>query len=162
MLVIENSVPICAKDGFPKVRIDGRWQCVAEYLDRCIGGQRIVDVVKREETVYYVFESGHELPMLCFCCGTPYEYPDLEATRRENIGRHLVSMIMEPGETEDGQIVSRFCLELSGKGLLSKQLVEPIHIEAAAQMKHPANCSRSRGSSASGNRRTRKRHKRRK
>ena len=158
MFVIENSVPICARDGFPKVRIDGRWQCVAEYLDRCIGGQRIVDMVKREETVYYVFESGHELPMLCFCCGRPYEYPDLEASRRENVGRHLVSMVMEPGETEDGQLVSRFCLELSGKGLLSKPLVEPIHIEAAAQMRHPANCSRGRAATA---RRSPKRKKRR-
>jgi hypothetical protein len=148
LFVTENSVPICARDGFPKVRIDGRWHCVAEYLDRCIGGQRIVDMVEREGTVYYVFESGHELPSLCFCCGRPYEYSDLEATRRENVGRHLVSMIMEPGETEDGQLISRFCLELSGKGLLSKQLVEPIHIEAAAQMRHPANCSRGRTAAA--------------
>ena len=156
----EDSVPICAKDGFPKVKIAGRWQCAAEYLDRCIGGQRIVDLVKRKETVYYVFESGHELPMLCFCCGTPYEYPDLEASRRKNVGRHLVSMIMEPGETEDGQLVPRFCLELSGKGLLSKPLVEPIHIEAAAQMRHPPHCQRSRGSPAPGGRRKRKRRKR--
>ena len=59
MLVIENSVPICTKDGFPKVRIDDPWQCVAKVLDRCIGGQRIVDMVEREGTVYYVFENGY-------------------------------------------------------------------------------------------------------
>jgi hypothetical protein len=40
--VSQDSVPICAKDGFPKVRIAGR----------CIGGQRIVDLVKCGETVY--------------------------------------------------------------------------------------------------------------
>ena len=116
-------------------------------------------MVEREGTVYYVFESGHELPSLCFCCATPYEYPDLEATRRENVGRYLASMIMEPGETEDGQLVSRFCLELSGKGLLSKPLVEPIHIEAAAQMRHPPHCPRSRGSPSPSGQRKRKRRK---
>ena len=160
--VSEEGVTICAKDGFTKVKIAGRWQCVAEYLDRCIGGQRIVDLIERKETVYYVFESGHELPMLCFCCGMPYEYADLEASRRENVGRHLQSMIMEPGQTEDGQFVSRFCLELSAKGLLSKPLIEPIHITAAAQMRHPPYCPRGRGSPAPGGRRKRKRRKRKK
>ena len=54
----ESGTPICAKDGFPKVEIAGRWQCVVEYLDHCIGGQCIVDLVKREDKVYYVFESA--------------------------------------------------------------------------------------------------------
>jgi hypothetical protein len=69
--VSQDSVPICAKDGFPKVRIAGR----------CIGGQRIVDLVKCGETVYWVFESGHQLPMLCFCCGKPLVYSALEGSR---------------------------------------------------------------------------------
>ncbi|MBN1583628.1 MAG: hypothetical protein JXA89_23175 [Anaerolineae bacterium] len=43
----KHNSPTCSKDGFPKVKIDGRWHCVAEYLDRCIGGQHVVDVVQR-------------------------------------------------------------------------------------------------------------------
>ena len=144
----KDSVPICSKDGFPKVEIKGRWHCVAEYLDRCIGGQRIVDMVERERTVYYVFENGHELPSLCSCCGTPHEYRDLESARRENVGRRLESMMMDPGETEDGQVVFRFCLELSNKGLLSQPLAVPLSVEAAAQLRHPIRCSRGRAATA--------------
>ena len=157
----EDSVPICAKDGFPKVKIAGRWQCVAEYLDRCIGGQRIVDLVKREDKVYYVFESGHELPMLCFCCGTPLEYTDLEKARRDITKRRLESMAVEPGELENGREMLQFRLELSKKGLLSRPVAIPISIEAAAQMRHPPHCTRSQGSPAPGGQRKRKRRKRR-
>lgn len=153
----EDSVPICARDGFPKVRIAGRWQCVAEYLDRCIGGQRIVDLVKRRETVYYVFESGHQLPMLCFCCGRPLEYADLEGSRRDIVGRYLESMAVGPAELEDGQEMLQFCLELSGKGLLSRPVAVPVSIEAAAQMCHPPHCPRGRGSPAPGGQRERQR-----
>ena len=59
---------LCKRDGFPLVKINGQWECVAEYLDRCVGGQRIKDVIQRDDTFYYIFESGHELPLLCFCC----------------------------------------------------------------------------------------------
>lgn len=143
-----DNIPICPRDGFPKVEINGHWHCVAEYLDRCIGGQRIVDMVERERTVYYVFENGHELPSLCSCCGTPHEYRDLEGSRRENVGRRLESMIMEPGEAEDGQAVFRFCLELSKTGLFSQPLTVPLSTEVAAQMRHPASCSRGRAATA--------------
>ena len=156
----ESGTPICAKDGFPKVKIAGRWQCVAEYLDRCIGGQRIVDLVKRKDKVYYVFESGHELPMLCFCCGMPLEYTDLEGSRRDMVGRRLESMAVEPGELEDSQEMLQFRLELSKKGLLSQPVAVPISIEAAAQMRHPPHCSRGRGSPPPGRQLKRKRHKR--
>ena len=156
----EESVPICAKDGFPKVKIAGRWQCVAEYLNRCIGGQRIVDLVQREDKVYYVFESDHELPMLCFCCATPLVYTDLGKSRRKMVGRRLESMVVEPGELEDGQEMDQFRLELSKKGLLSRPVAVPVSIEAAAQMRHPPHCPRSRGSPASGVQRKRKRRKR--
>jgi len=143
-----DNVPICPRDGFPKVKIDGRWECVAEYLDRCIGGQRIIDMVEREGIVYYVFENSHELPSLCFCCGRPLEYRDLESTRRERVGRRLESMVMESGETKDGQVGFRFCLELSKKGLLSRPLVVPLSIEVAAQMRHPADCPHGRAATA--------------
>ena len=152
-------MPRCPKDGFPKVQINGRWECVAEYLDRCIGGQRIVDVVEREETVYYVFESGHELPMLCYCCGEPLHYTDLEAARQGHIGRLLESMAVEPVELENGQVVSQFSLELSGRGLLSESLAESLSIEAAAQMVHPPTCPHGKRALSPSGQHTRRRRK---
>jgi hypothetical protein len=74
------------------VKINGRWECAAEYLDRCLGQQPVVDLVQRGRTVYYVFENGHQLPMLCFCCGTPLVYDDLERSRRDMRGRRLEKM----------------------------------------------------------------------
>ena len=40
--------------------------------------EEVIDIIQRDDTVYYVFENGHELPMLCFCCGDPLNYQDLE------------------------------------------------------------------------------------
>ena len=156
----ENRPRLCTKDGFPKVKIAGRWECAAEYLDRCIGGQRIVDLLKPEGTVYYVFESGHELPMLCFCCGTPLEYPDLEGSRRDVVGRRLESMAVGPVESEDGREMLQFCLELSRKGLLSQPVAMPVSIEAAAQMRHPPHCLHKHSSAAPGGQRRQGRRKR--
>jgi len=156
---MESRARLCTKDGFPKVRIAGRWECVAEYLDRCIGGQRIVDMLKSEGTVYYVFESGHELPMLCFCCGTPLEYLDLERSRRDKVGRRLESMSVRPGKSEDGREMLQVCLELSGKGLLLQPVAVPVFIEAAAQMRHPPHCLHKPSSAAPGRRRKQERHK---
>ncbi len=139
---------LCSRDGFPKVKIAGRWECVAEYLDRCIGGQRVVDLVDREGTVYYVFESGHELPMLCFCCGGPLAYADLEESRRNMVGRRLESMAVDPVELEDGRELLQFRLELSGKGLLSQPVSIPVSVQVAAQMCHPVRCPYRSGTSA--------------
>ena len=154
-------MPTCSKDGFPKVKINGRWECVAEYLDRCIGNQRIVDVIEREETVYYVFESGHELPMLCYCCGEPLIYTDLEAVRRNHIGRRLRSMTVEPTELQDGQVVPQFSLELTKRGPLSSPLGEALSPEAAAQMVHPPGCPYGQRVSPPGGQRKGRRKKRR-
>jgi hypothetical protein len=40
--------PICERDGFPKLKINGRLECVAEYLDRCIGYQPSLMLFSRE------------------------------------------------------------------------------------------------------------------
>jgi hypothetical protein len=109
----------------------------------------VVDVIQRDETVYYVFESGHELPLLCFCCGEPLEYEDLEASRRDIIGRRLESMAVEPVEL-DGHEMLQFRLELSRKGPLSQPLAMPVSVQVAAQMVHPPTCRRGARASASG------------
>ena len=157
----ENDIRICEKDGFPKVKIQGRWECVAEYLDRCIGGQHVVDVVQRGDTVYYVFENGHELPMLCFCCGGPLGFCDAEQSRQDMRGRNLESMSVEPGELEDSTDMLQFRLHYSKKGLFSKPIVDPISIEAAPQMKHPPDCPYGRKPISSARRPRKQRKKRR-
>ena len=98
-------------------------------------------------------------PMLCFCCDTPLEYPDLEASRRDIVGRRLESMAVEPGELEDGREILQFQLELSAKGLLSQPRVVPVSVEVAAQMVHPPTCRRGTGASAPGRRPGRRRRK---
>ena len=130
----------CKRDGFPLVKINGRWECVAEYLDRCIGGQRIVDLIQREETFYYVFESGHELPLFCFCCGESLLVKNLKKERRLVRGRRLESMAVESVLLKDGTEMLQFRLELSKKGRESSGIAVPVPVESAAQMHHPPSC----------------------
>jgi len=137
------------------LKINGRWECVAEYLDRCIGQQRVVDLVQRGKTVYYVFENGHELPMLCFCCGRPLAFNDLERSRRDMRGRRLESMSVGPVTLEDGSEVLQFVLEFSKRGLLSQGISIPVAIKAAARLKHPDDCPH-KGDSSTKKRRRRK------
>ena len=122
------------------LRINGQWVCVAEYLDRCIGQRRIVDVMQRGETFYYVFENGYALPLLCYCCGESLVIKDLEQARRDMVGRRLESMSTGPVTLQDGSEITQFCLELSKKGLLSRGVSTAVAIEAAVRMHHPADC----------------------
>ena len=157
--MVEETYPKCKRDGFPMLKIKGRWQCVAEYLDRCIGQQRVVDLIEQGDTVYTVFENGHELPMLCFCCGTPLEYKDLEQSRRDMRGRRLESMSVDMVTVEDGSEVLQFALEFSKKGL-SPGVCVPVAVEAAARLRHPDHCPR-KGKPPRKKSRQRKRRRRR-
>jgi len=139
--MVKDTYQLCKRDGFPMLQINGRWECVAEYLDRCIGQQRVVDLIQRGKTVYYVFENGHELPMLCFCCGTPLEYKDLEWSRRDMRGRRLEAMSFDMVTVRDGSEVLQFRLEFS-KGLLSPGVCVPVAVEVAARLRHPDHCPR--------------------
>ena len=133
---------LCKRDGFPLVKINGRWECVAEYLDRCVGGQRIDDVIQRDDTFYYIFESGHELPLLCFCCGEPLVVENPEKERRQMRGRRLESMNVGLVSFEDGTETLQFRLELSKKGIGSSGIAVPISVQSAARMRHPPGCPR--------------------
>jgi hypothetical protein len=141
---MKGSYPTCERDGFPKLRINGRLQCVAEYLDRCIGQQRVVDLVERGKTTYYAFENGHELPLLCSCCGRPLEFLDLERSRRETKGRRLEAMSVAVVELPDGSQVVELRLELSKKGWLSRRTSMAVAPEVAARLRHPADCPHQR------------------
>jgi hypothetical protein len=133
--------PTCAHDGFPLVTIAGRSQCVAEYLDRCIGQKRVVDMVQRNETTYYVFEDGHALPLLCFCCGEPLTVFDLAKSRQNIRGRRLKAMAMGSVELTEGGELPQFRLVFSKKGLFSSELTEPLSPEVAVHLRHPDDCA---------------------
>ena len=153
---------LCKRDGFPLVQIGDRWECVAEYLDRCIGGQRIIDVTQRDETIYYVFESGHELPLLCFCCNTPLLVKNPKKERRQMRGRRLESMSMEPVLLNDGTEMLQFRLELSKKRLEPSGRAVVVSVESAAQMHHPPGCPHVARASQKTPRRSKRRKRKRK
>jgi hypothetical protein len=134
--------PICKRDGFPMVRVDGKLQCVAEYIDKCVGGQQVVNVIQEDATVYYVFESGHELPLLCFCCGTPLVVENLEQSRRNMRGRRLEGMLIDEVTLESGDTMIQFGLDFSENALSHEGFADALSPLVAAQMRHPASCPR--------------------
>ena len=105
----------CEKDGFPILNINGEPHCLAEFVNFCIGRQKVIDVVVRNNTLYYVFENRHEVPLLCYCCGEPLACPDLSAEKRRMRGRKLQAMTWNVEELEDGSNVIDYNLEFSPK-----------------------------------------------
>lgn len=160
MAEVKNPYPLCERDGFPMVKIDGQLQCVAEYLDRCIGEQKVVDLIQRGKTIYYVFENGHELPMLCFCCGEPLVFKDLNKSRRDIRGRRLEAMSIGRLKHEGGDEVLEFRLEFSKKGVLSRGVYTSVAPEAALKMRHPSGCMYKGATSSQGSRRKKQRRRR--
>jgi hypothetical protein len=158
-LVVEETYRTCKRDGFPMLKIRGRWQCVAEYLDRCIGQQGVVDLIQQGDTVYTVFENGHELPMLCFCCGTPLAYDDLERSRQDMRGRRLEAMSFDMVTVQDGSEVLQFRLEFSKKGS-SPGVFVPVAVEVAARLRHSDHCPRKGKPPQKKSRRPKRRRKR--
>jgi hypothetical protein len=137
--------PHCQQDGSPMMRIHGRWQCAAEYLSRCLEGKRVVVVVQLKGISHYVFEDGHKLPLLCFCCGKPLETIDPKRMRASILGRRLEDMSLAMVSMEDGRDLEQFRLELSKKGLFSKGVFTPVCPLAAAGLHHPSGCPHAPG-----------------
>ena len=120
----------CKRDGFPMVDIEGQQQCVAEYLDRCLGGQRVSDVILRDDVLFYVFENGHELPLLCYCCGKPLVCEDLPGELRFVRGRRFKSMTWNVEHLDDGSDAIDFRLEFSSKTENNIQIVQTSTLSA--------------------------------
>lgn len=158
MAKVKNPYPLCERDGFPMIKIDSQLQCVAEYLDRCIGQQKVVDLVQRGKTDYYVFENGHELPLLCCCCRKPLVTKDPDKARRNIRDRRLESMSIGLRELDDVEVME-FHLEFSKKGVLSREVYTAVAPEAALRMQHPSGCMYKRAT-ASQSRRRKKRRRR--
>ena len=134
----QGTVPACKRDGFPMLRINGRLRCVVEYLNRFIGQEKIVDVIKQGEAFYYVFANGYQLPLLCSCCNGPLVIENLIKTRQNMLGRRLVAMAMETNRFEDGRVFEELVLEFSKKRVLSKKEEIGVSFEVAVHLKHPA------------------------
>ncbi len=133
----------CERDGFPILTINGKPHCLAEYVDQCIGGQKIADVIQRAETLYYVFENRHEFPLLCYCCGEPLKCPDLAVERKRLRGRVLQAMTWDTVTLEDGREVIDYELEFSPKSGEATPLLLQTSTQSADAMRHPLSCSRS-------------------
>lgn len=136
-------LPQCERDGFPILEINGEEHCLAEYVDACIGNQKVSDVVLRDGTLYYVFENRHKLPLLCYCCGRALEFPDLRAERKHMRGRILQAMTWSLDELEDGREVIDYQLEFTGKYGEEGPLMVSTSTLSAERMRHPVTCVRS-------------------
>jgi hypothetical protein len=135
-----EQIPVCERDGFPILEIDGQLRCLAEYVNACIGNQKVTDVILRDDTLYYVFENRHELPLLCNCCGEPLVCPDLMAERKRMRGRTLQAMTWEMEELEDGQEVIDYRLEFTAKYGEDGPLLVSTSTLSADRMRHPIMC----------------------
>jgi len=138
-----NQFRQCEQDGFPILNINGEPHCLAEFVDFCIGGQKITDVVLRNDTLYYVFENRHELPLLCYCCGEPLTCNDLQSVKREMRGRKLQAMTWDTEEVEDGRVAIDFLLEFSSKYGETEPLMVQTSTLSAEKLIHPAFCTQS-------------------
>jgi hypothetical protein len=135
-----EQLPQCERDGFPILEINGEERCLAEFVDACIGGQKITDVILRDATLYYVFENRHEIPLLCYCCGEALACPDLHAERRSMRGRVLQAMTWDLEELEDGRVAIDYRLEFSSKYGDESALLVQTSTLSANRMRHPVTC----------------------
>lgn len=136
VLLADGKAPACPDDGFPLLLINGRLQCVAESLDRCIGGVPITNIIQQQQTTYYVFEDGHKLPLLCSCCNSPLELPDIAESRRNIRGKHLREMWIERQILENGREYDELVLAFVEEGQSSGTTIN-VSFETAVQLKHP-------------------------
>ena len=138
-----NRFQECERDGFPILTLNGEPHCLAEFVNFCVGGQKISDVVLRNDTLYYVFENRHELPLLCYCCGQPLSSQDLQSERRQMRGRKLQAMTWKPEELEDGRVVIDYQLEFSSKHDETELFLVQTSALSADKMVHPVLCAHS-------------------
>ncbi len=133
----------CEKDGFPILNINGEQQCLAEFMDHCLGRKKITDVVKRTGTLYYVFENGHELPILCYCCGEPRDCPDLQAEHKHMRGRIMKAMTWTTKQLQQGGEVIDFRMKFSLKAGEEEAIIVQTSVISAEELHHPAACCHS-------------------
>ncbi len=100
---MKDEYPICQNDGFPMLEINGRLECVAEYLEECLAFKTITDLNEKDKTISILFNDGHELPLLCPCCGEVLSIEDIEAERIQLSDSQLESITIEILDHGDGR-----------------------------------------------------------
>ncbi len=134
-----SNYPLCPNDGFPLVEINGRLECCVETIDRRVGQQTVIDVVQHGQTIYYLFDNGYELPLLCGCCGQGLMVHDLENERKRVRGRRLEAMSIATAVIEkDRREYDELVLEFSKVGVFSQPLAVAVAFEVAAHLRQSA------------------------
>ena len=141
--MFKSDAPICPKHDMPILRLSGRPQCVQEYLEGCIVGKRIVDVRIENKVGYYHFDDGHIMPLICGCCGNPYDADNIADSRDEMIGYTLLSLSTAHSHNADGQGYDELVLNFGGPNLTPTAV--PVAFTAPARLLHPADCRQSQG-----------------
>ncbi len=137
-----SSYPLCPDDGFPLVMVDNELTCCFEALNYCLDQKKVVDVIQRNKTTHYVFEDGHQLPLLCGCCGNGLHFDDLAKVRNNIRGRHLIGMSMETiSMAEEDREYQELVLEFSKQGLFTKTKRVSVAFEVIAELHHPSSAS---------------------
>lgn len=132
-------IEVCEKHSTPLIDINGQRACIAEYLDACIGKQKVVDVILQGRTISYVFENGHAVPLLCSCCGAPLD-ADVAFERQDVIGRRFNGIDTAPVKLKNGRMGIELHLRFKPKRLLEEELEVPVSLDMAAKMRHPDGC----------------------
>ena len=133
-----SSYPLCPNDGFPMVMIEGELTCSVEALDRCLGGQKVVDVTERDNTVYFVFDDRHQLPLLCGCCGQSLQFTNIAGVRKEIRGRRLTEMSLETRVIEEeSREYDQLIMTFSKSRLGSQPAHLGVAFEVAVALRHP-------------------------
>ncbi len=124
----------CERDGFPILEINGQQQCLKEYMEHCLGNQKITEVIQRDGTLYYIFVNGHELPLLCNCCGESLSCPDLPSEQKIMSGRTLKNMTWGTERLEDGRNVIDFQMEFFPKAGENMVLMVQTSVASAGKL----------------------------
>jgi hypothetical protein len=78
-----DGVLMCGEHNCPMIRIGDDYRCVIGYTDSMLGGETLDDFIPGsgdEQPITLVFSNGHTLPLLCPCCGGPYQFKSKKAS----------------------------------------------------------------------------------
>jgi hypothetical protein len=98
-----DGIAFCATHGCPMIKIGENYRCVIEYVDAALGMQHVIDFVPGSPTVAarLVFDNGRSFPLICACCGGPFEIADGAAFREGAVGLYLVAVGYVPPEADE-------------------------------------------------------------
>lgn len=141
--MLVTDAPLCPTHKMPILMLNGQERCAEEFVMEHLGNKRITEVEVKQDVIYYVFEDGHRLPLICPCCGGAY-MPDGVSLRRANmVGRILTKVSKnhnhfdnsEQGEGAYDDIALHFMdPEREREDLY---IITPVAFTAIAQIQHP-------------------------